>query len=46
MECRHERGRPEALGCAAVRWSSPAELDRFAWPAANRKVVRELMSGR
>ena len=43
MECRHEHGRPKALGCDVVRWVRAAELDRFAWPAANRRIIRALV---
>jgi A/G-specific adenine glycosylase len=42
MECRHVSGRARAIASQAVRWASPAELDSFAWPAANRKVVESL----
>jgi A/G-specific adenine glycosylase len=43
MECRHVSGRAKPLASQAVRWVRPAELDSFAWPAANRKIVESLV---
>jgi len=42
FHCRWLRGRPRALGCAAWKWVSPRELSRYAFPAANRKVIENL----
>jgi A/G-specific adenine glycosylase len=51
-ECRYvsacpehsRRGRPRAIGCAEWRWVRPDELDRYAFPSANRKVIVALQS--
>jgi A/G-specific adenine glycosylase len=39
FECRWERGRPRAIGCAAVRWVMPRRLRQYAFPTANRKII-------
>lgn len=44
--CRFLRGTPRALGCAAFRWVSPQGLSRYAFPAANRKIIAQLMAAR
>ena len=44
FHCRWQRGRPRALGCAAYKWVSPRELPRYAFPAANRKIIAQLTS--
>jgi A/G-specific adenine glycosylase len=41
-ECRYVSGRPRPLGCQEIRWVRPEELDRYAFPAANRRVLDEL----
>lgn len=42
FECDHSSGRPKAIACAAWKWVRPKDLDRFAFPQANRKVIAEL----
>jgi A/G-specific adenine glycosylase len=42
LECRHVSGRARAIQCAAVRWARRGELEGFAWPAANRRIVEKL----
>jgi len=41
-ECRSVSGVPRAIGCAEWRWVRPEELDRYAFPSANRKVIAAL----
>ncbi len=43
-ECCYVSGRPRAIGCAEWRWVRPDELDRYAFPSANRKVIAALMT--
>jgi len=43
--CRLTRGRARPIGCAAVRWVRPDELDSYAFPRANRRVI-ELLAGK
>ena len=40
--CRLERGEPEPLGCAAIRWAGKAELDQYAFPAADTRLLDKL----
>ena len=40
--CRHSRGRPRALDCAAFRWVHPDHLEEFAFPKADRVVLQAL----
>ncbi|MFP4052247.1 MAG: A/G-specific adenine glycosylase [Phycisphaerae bacterium] len=35
-------GEPQALQCDAVRWVRPADLNRYAFPAANQKILQAL----
>ena len=37
-------GEPQPLGCAACRWISQAELDQFAFPAADAQLLEKLKS--
>jgi A/G-specific adenine glycosylase len=39
FECRYVSGTPRAIGCAAWRWVRPAELERYAFPKANQRVL-------
>ncbi len=40
--CRYVRGSPRAIGCAGWKWVSPRNLSRYAFPAANRKIIAHL----
>jgi A/G-specific adenine glycosylase len=40
--CQHVRGRPKAIGCDVVRWVAAEELDGYAFPRANQKVLARL----
>ncbi len=42
FQCRWVRGRPRALGCAAWKWVAPRDLTRYAFPAANRKIIARM----
>ncbi len=42
FECAVDGGRARAVGCAETRWVRPAELDRFAFPRANRKLFESI----
>lgn len=42
FECRYVSGRCRAIGCDAVKWVRPAELDRYAFPKANHKIIAAL----
>jgi len=42
FQCRWVRGTPRALGCAAWKWVAPRDLARYAFPAANRKIIARM----
>jgi A/G-specific adenine glycosylase len=42
FHCTHVAGEPQALGCAGWRWVRLEELDRFAFPKADREVIEAL----
>jgi A/G-specific adenine glycosylase len=44
FECRHLSGTPQALQCADWRWVRLADLDQFAFPRTDRKVIDALRS--
>jgi A/G-specific adenine glycosylase len=43
FSCRHLRGEPRCLGCADWRWVTLADLEQFAFPVADQKIIRELL---
>jgi A/G-specific adenine glycosylase len=46
FHCRYLSGQPQALGCADWRWVRPDELDDFAFPAADRRIISSLRRNR
>lgn len=44
FHCRYRAGTPRPLGCQEVTWVRPGELDRYAFPAANRRVLEKLVT--
>jgi mutator protein MutT len=42
--CRLAAGEPQPLGCAAVKWIGQAELNDYAFPAADATLLRKLKS--
>ena len=40
--CRYRSGTPRPLGCQEHAWVRPGELDRYAFPTANRKLLDRL----
>ena len=43
-ECRYVSGSPRAIGCAEWRWVRSEELDDYAFPSANRKIIATMQS--
>ena len=43
FHCRYLRGRPQAIGCATYKWVTLRALSKYAFPAANRRVIEQLM---
>ncbi len=46
FECRYIRGAPRALECADWKWVAPRALSRYAFPAANRRVIQLLQGSK
>lgn len=42
FECRHVAGTPRCITCSDVRWVVPESLKRYAFPAANHRIIRTL----
>lgn len=42
--CRFGRGKVRCRSCTAFRWVSPQQLRRFAFPAANKKIIDHILS--
>jgi A/G-specific adenine glycosylase len=40
--CRYVSGKPRTLGCAGWKWVRLDELDQYAFPAANLKIIAAL----
>jgi len=44
FHCRYLSGEPQTLGCADWRWVRPDELNHFAFPAADRRIIAALVA--
>lgn len=44
FHCRYRTGTPRPLGCQEVTWVRREDLDRYAFPAANRRVLAQLVT--
>jgi len=42
FECRAQPGRARAIACDAVKWVHLADLDDYAFPKANHKIIAAL----
>lgn len=42
--CKFVSGQPRAIGCTAWRWVWPRNLDRYAFPTANRRIIQRLLA--
>jgi A/G-specific adenine glycosylase len=42
FECRPMDGDPQALDCADWRWVSPSDLENFAFPVTDQKIIQTL----
>lgn len=43
FHCQYLSGVPKAIGCTEWRWVKKEELDAFAFPTANRKILNQLL---
>ncbi|MBP7049420.1 MAG: A/G-specific adenine glycosylase [Phycisphaerae bacterium] len=46
FECRHVSGEPRCIACADFKWVRPSDLGRYAFPAANKKIIEMLRARR
>jgi A/G-specific adenine glycosylase len=44
FECRYRSGRPRAMECADFKWVKLADLDNYAFPKANVRILTVLRS--
>jgi A/G-specific adenine glycosylase len=44
FECTYRSGEPRCLACADFKWVRPHDLGRYAFPAANNKIIQILRS--
>jgi A/G-specific adenine glycosylase len=44
FECTYVSGTPHCLACADFKWVKPRDLGRYAFPAANKKIIETLRS--
>ncbi len=44
FECTYVSGTPRCIACAACKWVRPGDLGRYAFPAANKKIIEILRS--
>ena len=42
FHCQYLSGEPQCMACTGWRWVTVAELDDYAFPAANRKIIERL----
>jgi mutator protein MutT len=42
--CRLERGKPQPLGCQAVKWAGKSELEDYEFPAADVRLLQKLQN--
>ena len=45
LHCRHTTGEPQSIDVADWTWAHPSELEAFAFPAADRKILAALTAG-
>jgi len=46
FHCRHTEGEPRSVDVADWTWAHPNELDRYAFPTADRTILAALTDGR
>jgi A/G-specific adenine glycosylase len=45
FECQHTGGSPQAIECADWAWAAPVDLDRYAFPVTDQKIIATLREG-
>ena len=43
FNCDYLRGTPRPASGSRVRWVYPSQLGQFAWPAANKKIIEQIL---
>ncbi len=46
FNCDFVRGTPKPTSATRVRWVWPSQLQKFAWPRANKKIIQMILSMR
>lgn len=41
--CSYVSGEPQCLGCTDIKWVYPSQLERYAFPTANKKIFPHLL---
>ena len=44
FECDHASGEPRCVTCTDLKWVRPRDLGRYAFPAANTRIIKALRS--
>jgi A/G-specific adenine glycosylase len=44
-QCRHVSGTPKCLGCTDFKWITLDQLERYAFPGANKKIFPAILPG-
>ncbi len=45
FHCRHTKGEPQSIDVADWTWTRPNELEAYAFPTADRKILAALAAG-
>ncbi|MCK5586647.1 (deoxy)nucleoside triphosphate pyrophosphohydrolase [Candidatus Bipolaricaulota bacterium] len=45
FHCRHTKGEPQSIDVADWTWAHPNELETYAFPTADRKILAALAAG-
>lgn len=45
LHCQHTKGEPRSIDVANWTWAHPSELEQFAFPTADRKILAALRAG-
>lgn len=46
FECQYKKGRLQLHGCVNAKWIYPEEIENYAFPGADRKIIEKLSSQR
>lgn len=43
--CQYQSGTAKPITCTAVKWATPQDLKKYAFPAANQRIIEQLLKG-